>query len=263
MPPVLGPSSPSKIRLKSWAGWQRVDRRAVGDREQRHLGAVEELLDHHPLALRGVGRGRVPVVGHHDALAGGEAVVLDDVRRAEGVEGGGDLGRRRADVRRRGRHPGRGHHVLGERLGALELGGLAGRAEAADPAVAHGVGDARDQRRLGTDDDEVGAERLGQVGDGGTVQRVDVVQRGERRDARVAGRGVHLGDRRIAGEGERERVLAAAGADDEDLHVRRCYRAEGSGVARPVRRRTPTRPRPAAPPPANDGAAGPGSPSAG
>ena len=50
MPPVFGPASPSKIRLKSCAGC-RGRRCAVGDREQRHLGAVEELLDHDPLAL--------------------------------------------------------------------------------------------------------------------------------------------------------------------------------------------------------------------
>ena len=71
-------------------------------------------------------------------------------------------------------------------------------------------------------DDEVGAELLGEGGDGVTVELVDVVQRGEGRDAGVAGGGVDLLDGRVAGEGERERVLTAAGADDEDLHARRC-----------------------------------------
>ena len=201
---------------------ERIDRRAVGDREQRHLGPVEELLDHHPLALRGVRHGGVPVGGHDHALACGEPVVLDDVRRSEGVEGGRDLGRRRTECGGSRRHPGRGHHVLGERLGALELRGLAGGAEAADPTVAYGVGDARDQRCLGTDHHEVGVEGGRQVGDRGTVHLVHGVQGGEPSQPRVAGRGMHLGDRRIAGEGECERVLAPTSADDEDLHARRC-----------------------------------------
>ena len=86
------------------------------------------------------------------------------------------------------------------------------------PALPHGVGDPGDQRRLGTDDDEVGAEPLGQVGDRGARHRVDGVQRGDGGHAGVAGRGVHLGHRRIEGEREGERVLAAAGADHESPH---------------------------------------------
>ena len=39
-------------RLKSCAGCSGHDGRAVGDREQRHLGAVEELLDHAPARRR-------------------------------------------------------------------------------------------------------------------------------------------------------------------------------------------------------------------
>ena len=54
---------------------------AVGDREQRDLRAVEVLLDDHPSAGGRVGERHLAVVGHDDALAGREAVVLDDVRR--------------------------------------------------------------------------------------------------------------------------------------------------------------------------------------
>ena len=86
------------------------------------------------------------------------------------------------------------------------------------PRAAHGVGDAGDQRRLGTDDDQVDAEPLGQVRDRLTRHRVDVVQRGDGGDARVARGGVHLGHRRVTGQGEGERVLAAAGSDDESPH---------------------------------------------
>ena len=101
MPPVFGPSSPSKARLWSWALPRRQQVLAVGEDEEARLLAGHELLDHHPRAgafgedrverrLRlGDGRGD----GH--ALAGGEAVGLDHDRRA--------LGRRRRRGRRRGR----------------------------------------------------------------------------------------------------------------------------------------------------------------
>ncbi len=173
-------------------------------------------------ALRGVGRRRVAVVGHDDALAGGEAVVLDDVGRAEGVEGSTHLVRRAAHVGLGGGDAGDRHHVLGEGLGALELRGGTRRTEAADAAVTYGVGDPGDQRGLGADDDEVGADLLGQGGHGVAVELVDVVQRGAGRDAGVAGCGVDLLDVGVAGEAERECVLTASGADDEDLHARRC-----------------------------------------
>ena len=96
-------------------------------------------------------------------------------------------------------------------------------ARSSDPALAHGVGDAGDERRLGPDDDQVGAERGGQVGDRRAVQRVDVVQGGEPpRMPGLPGAACTSVTAGIAGEGERERVLAAAGADDEGLHARRC-----------------------------------------
>ena len=127
MPPVLGPVSPSPTRLKSWAGCSGTTVVAVGEAEQRHLGAVEELLDHAPPAAR---RRRAPGPASRSEvtttpLPAGQAVVLDDVRRAEGVERGGHLVGVVADVRHRGRHAGRGHDLLGEGLAALEPGGLA------------------------------------------------------------------------------------------------------------------------------------------
>ncbi len=61
---------------------QRHHGHAVGDREQRHLGAVEVLLDHHGLAARVLDR--LVERGRHDhTLAGGQAIVLDDVRRLQ------------------------------------------------------------------------------------------------------------------------------------------------------------------------------------
>jgi hypothetical protein len=112
----------------------------------------------------------------------------------------------------RGGHAGRLHDLLGERLGALQPGGGGRWAEGGDAGRADAVGQAVDQRRLGADDDEVDA--LG-AGDG---QRLAVDDPGVAGDARVAGRGQQLGVLGGAAQRAHERVLAAAGADDEDLH---------------------------------------------
>ena len=54
--------------------------------------------------------------------------------------------------------------------------------------------------------------------DVGARHRVDVVERRDRGDAGVAGRGVHLRDGRVEREGAGQGVLAAAGTDDEGPH---------------------------------------------
>lgn len=145
-------------------------------------------------------RGGLQVVRDDDALAGGQTVVLDDVRRTEGVEGLGDLLGGGADVGAAGRHAGRGHHVLGERLGALQLGGLLRGAEHRDARLAHGVGDPRDQGRLRAHDDQLGAELDGQRGHGLAVEGVDLVQLGDLGDAGVAGGAVQRGDGGVEGQ---------------------------------------------------------------
>ena len=120
------------------------------------------------------------VGGDDDALAGGEPVVLDDVRGAEGVERLVDLVGVVQTYARAVGHARRGHDVLGEGLGALELRGLLARGRStAMPALPHGVGDTGDQRGLRADDDQIGAEPLRQLGDGRAVQGVDRVQLGD------------------------------------------------------------------------------------
>ena len=205
--------------LEVLGGLEGVDAGAVRDREEGDLRAVEVLLDHHPLAALGVGERGGTIGRDDDALAGSEAVVLDHVGGTELVQRRRGLVRRGAQPGRGGGHAGRCHHVLGERLGSLELRGGGRGAEAGDSPLGDGVRDPGDQRRLGTDDDQVHAELLGQRGDIGTVHRVDVVESGDGGDPGVARRGVHLGDVRVEGECPGQRVLAPAGADDEGLHA--------------------------------------------
>jgi hypothetical protein len=109
MPPVLGPVSPSPMRLWSWLVASASTCRAVGDDDEAGLLAGHEFLDHHARAVgvvlhaQRVGAQHVVDGGmrlgqrhrHHHALAGGQAVGLDDDGRALGVDIGVRLRRRR------------------------------------------------------------------------------------------------------------------------------------------------------------------------
>lgn len=110
------------------------------------------------------------------------------------------------------------HHVLRERLGALQLRGLPGGAEAGDARRAHGVGDTGDERGLRTDDHQLGAELRGQRGHGRAVEGVDRVQFRHLRDPGVPGSAVQGGDVGVEGQGAAQGVFAGATTDDKDLH---------------------------------------------
>ena len=128
-------------------------------------GPVEVLLDDHSSAGLGVCQRGGAVGGDDDALARGQAVVLHHVGGAELVQRCRGLVGAGAQPGPRRRDAGGGHHVLGERLAALQPRRRLRRAEAGDPGRADGVGDAGDQRRLRTDDDEVGREFPRERGD--------------------------------------------------------------------------------------------------
>ena len=117
------------------------------------------------------------------------------------------------------------HERLREVLRALELRRGLDRAEDREPRGAERVDDARRERRLRTDDGErdlLLAREGDELGDGG--QR-DVRERRLARRAGVAGRDEHLRHARRLRELPRERVLAAAAADDEDVHAAALSRA--------------------------------------
>ena len=225
MPPVFGPVSPSPIRLKSRAGASGIAR------SPSHSASSESSSPSRNSSTTtgtspnrrstsiscSAARASASVGGDRDALARRQPVGLDHRRVA------GDRGHALLDVAhdlvRRRRDAGGGHDLLGERLRALEPRGGGDRAEAAHAGGGERVGEPGDERRLGPDDDEVdpGVARRGRERGGivrGRVERPRVAA-----DARVAGRAQHLGRLRGAQQRPDDRVLATAGADDEDPHT--------------------------------------------
>ena len=199
----------------------------VGEREERHLLAHQELLDHHREpgvaegarleALRDRPVRLLDALAHHHALARGEAVGLHHQRRAQLPAVA--PGRRRVSegAEARGRDAVTGHEVLGEGLRALEPRRGRAAPEHREPDRAEPVGQAEGERGLGPDHHEVGPLLLGQgheLVDGGVLDRHAAGVRG---DAGVAGRGDHAAEARALGELPRERVLAPAAADQEHV----------------------------------------------
>ena len=206
--------------------------RAVAEGEHRHLLSLEALLDHH----LGAGRAKLRVQHHllqrlhallgalrqHHALAGREAGRLDDHLVVGGLEVG--LGLREVGEGRvaRGGDAVALHEVLGEGLGALQPRGRGRGAEARDAGRAAGVREAVHERLLRPDHDEADLLLLGEADDGllvGVVERGVLNLRAAALRPAVARRDVHLRDALRVGEGGDDRVLAAAGADDEDADL--------------------------------------------
>ena len=225
IPPVLGPVSPSPTRLKSCAGTSgtTVVPSIRQNSETSGPSRNSSITTRCPAACRSAS---ARSVGDDHALARGELVVLDDVRRLQPVEDCRHLGRRVGYPVAGGRNAGGGHDLLGERLASLERGGRGARAEDLEAGRPKVVGDAGDQRSLRSDDDEVGGDL------GSRVDRGDQRQDGgDRGDARVAWRAEQRGDRGVAGQRQAQRVLAPAATDDKDPHGGEATCRRGSRAA--------------------------------
>ena len=184
MPPVFGPLSSSKTALWSCVGCKRHDGPARHQGQHAQLLALEplfdddlpaggaaELLAHHD-AFDG-GQGLFGGRADDDALAGGQAVGLDDdgilarldvVAGRVGVVEDAELG---------GRHVGVAHELLGEHLARLQLGRLLRRPEDAQPRLVEDVDDALRQRVFRADDGQADLLLLGEADQGVEVVDVD------------------------------------------------------------------------------------------
>ena len=98
---------------------------------------------------------RGPVVGDHHSLAAGQPIVLDHVVRAEAVQGGFDLvvGKLAGQLfAAGGSHPGCGHDILGECLGAFDAGGRFIGPEHQEACGSQRIGNPRHQGNLRAND---------------------------------------------------------------------------------------------------------------
>ena len=109
---------------------------------------------------------------HHHALAGGQAVGLDDQRVAEFSRANRSqrVGSGRADAVARGRHRVALHEILRERLAGFELRRRLRRTEDAAALGFETVGKARGQRRFGADDGQIDAFVIDEPNHGSGVQ---------------------------------------------------------------------------------------------
>ena len=221
MPPVLGPRSPSKARLWSWA--VPISSAVVPShkREQARLLAVQELLDHQrPVAgidrrQRLLDRGR-----DHDPLAGGEPVRLDHDRRPLRRH----IRARRGPLARPEAAPGGGGDAvpvaerLGERLRALQPRRRRRRPERLDAGRPQPVDQPQHQRHLRPDHDQPHTLALRQCHEPAHIVGLDRHAARHVGDPGIARRAHHLVHQRRGGQRPAQRVLAPAAAHDQHLH---------------------------------------------
>jgi hypothetical protein len=156
-------------------------------------------------------------LGDDHAFAGGESVGFDydgGAALADVGEGGFDLGE---DARGGGGDAVFEENLFGENLGGFEAGTIGFGAVGGDADFGEGVHEAEGERDLGTDDDEVDFLALDEGDETGDVVGGNGESRDLGGDAGVAGSGDHAGAGGGGEDGFDERVLAAAGADDEDV----------------------------------------------
>src|SRR6185503_82050 len=174
--------------LEVLRGRERHGSLAVAEGEERDLLAVEQFFDDHVAAERAGavqrGIGLLLRAANEDALPRGEAVRLDDARRAGFVE------------RRSGRDLGCREHLLGERLRPFDSRGRLARAEHRHACASELVGHAGDERRLRPDDDEIDLVQPGEAEQAFDVVHPDGVAAPERSDAGIPRGCVQLGEPR-------------------------------------------------------------------
>jgi hypothetical protein len=209
---------------------ERAEGLAVGDGEDRDLLADEALLDHH--ARAGVAELAPPhhavdrvgrftrVLRDDDPLARREPVGLDDDREGADLLGHVELGHVRlveqAEVG--GGNVVLAEQVLGEDLAPLELRRRLARTEDELPRRRQPVGQPEHQRDLRPDDRQVDLRLDREAGDPLDVVGREVEAGAELRERVAPRRDEELGRPRRAADRLRERMLATARTDQQDLH---------------------------------------------
>jgi hypothetical protein len=183
--------------------------------DHTRAGFAQRMSDEHPVdcRVRFLARRR-----HDDALPCGQPVGLDDDRRTAAVDirmRGADIGERLVCGRRNAVPR---HERLGVILRAFELRRSACWTEDLQAGSAKCVDDAGGERCLGTDDGERHRLASRELNERGDLGQRDVREARLSCRAGVAGRHEHLRDAGRLRDLPRERVLATAAADHQDVH---------------------------------------------
>ena len=228
MPPVFGPVSPSPTRLWSCAEASGIavspSHSAKNDassptRNSSITTSAPAAPRPPPNIMSMAASASASVSGDDDALAGREPIRLDHDRHALLA----DIGLRRLSRREpligRGRNVVGPAQVLGEALRALQPRRGFARAERLEAGRFEIVDHAGDQRRLRPDHDEVDLVRLAERDHRRVVGDVERDAFGLLRDAGIARRANEPVGQRAGGELPGQRVLAPAGAEEENVHA--------------------------------------------
>ena len=126
-----------------------------------------------------------------------------------------------------GRDPGAIAQRLGEVLAAFELRRGLRRPEHCDPRGAQRIAEPVDQRRLGTDHHQADAPVVAERDDGTVIGDIERDELGMVGDPRIPRRGVEfaaIGDQARLRELPRQRMLATARSQQQDVHARLVFR---------------------------------------
>ncbi len=203
------------------------NRGAIGKGEEARLLALHEFLDHHLRACPAEGAaehvgerflGISEGFGDHHALAGREPIGLEHKGRGKAGEGGAGL------LKAGGAHVAGGRdartlaQVLGEALGAFQLGGGLRGAEHRHARGPQRIRQPVHQRRFGADHHEVDDVALAEGDDPCVIAHIERDARGFLGDAGISGGGVELGQTRGLRQRPCQRMFAAPRPQKQDIH---------------------------------------------
>ena len=190
---------------------------AAGEKFLDHdlgAGSPERAIKHHGDRILGFAQG----LSDHHALAGGKPVRLDHDRRALGT----DMGQRGGDIGEAAIGAGRNAkfraEILGKSLGALQPRGELARAEGLDAGAREIVNDSGRQRRFRTDHDEIDRVAFAEPDHRVMIGHIERHAFGFPRDAGIARRAPEFRDQRRGCDLPRQRVFAAAGTEQKNMH---------------------------------------------
>ena len=228
MPPVLGPLSPSKARLWSWAPTSGST--CSPSQSAKKLASSpsmnSSITTEAPAAPKRLPASMSRTASIACSTVSATITPLPAARPSAlttiGAPCAVDVGDRLVDVGEAliggGRDVVAPAELLGEALGAFELGRRLGRSEDLDAGRRKAVGHARHQRRVGADHDEVDFQPLGERHLARDILGADIDAFGDLGDAGIAGGAVELGAERRGRNRPAQRMFAAAAAYHQDSH---------------------------------------------